>query len=261
MGYRLAAVYAHPDDDTFGIGCVLARQGSDLRYTLVVATSGEAGEISDPSLASEEDLARVREAEELESLNVLGVRHPEVHFLRHPDGGLDQVDRMELVEGVSGILAVARPEVVATFGPEGITRHPDHIAIGQAATQAFHDARAAGANGAFHRLFYNALPESELERYWQALREHGVDRGSADESMAPRGVPDHTITATVDCTADVGRKLDAIRAHRTQANELAGIPEDLIEPLVAREWFVQAWPPVVEPRGPALADLFEGLEG
>jgi N-acetyl-1-D-myo-inositol-2-amino-2-deoxy-alpha-D-glucopyranoside deacetylase len=62
---RIAAVYAHPDDDTNGIGGLLAANADRTRYTLVVCTSGEAGEIADPALATRENLASVREQEEL----------------------------------------------------------------------------------------------------------------------------------------------------------------------------------------------------
>ena len=35
------------------------------------------------------------------------------------------------------ILDEERPDVVVTFGPDGITGHPDHITIGAATTEAF----------------------------------------------------------------------------------------------------------------------------
>src|SRR5437879_1522600 len=56
----LAAVFAHPDDDTWGLGGTYAASG-DLDLTVVVATSGEAGLIADPALATREELAEVRE--------------------------------------------------------------------------------------------------------------------------------------------------------------------------------------------------------
>ena len=41
MGIRLAAVFAHPDDDTYGLGGTLAMNGDEVEYTLIVATSGD----------------------------------------------------------------------------------------------------------------------------------------------------------------------------------------------------------------------------
>ena len=61
--HTLMAVFAHPDDESFGIGGTLARYGADpdVRVVLVCATRGEAGEISDPQLATPERLGEVRE--------------------------------------------------------------------------------------------------------------------------------------------------------------------------------------------------------
>jgi len=61
----LMAVFAHPDDESFGTGGTLARYGADpdVRVILICATRGEAGEISDSRLATPERLGEVRERE------------------------------------------------------------------------------------------------------------------------------------------------------------------------------------------------------
>ena len=60
----LMAVLAHPDDESFGNGGTLAKYTEQGVVTsLVCATRGEAGEISDPSLATRENLGQVREQE------------------------------------------------------------------------------------------------------------------------------------------------------------------------------------------------------
>jgi LmbE family N-acetylglucosaminyl deacetylase len=258
--YRLAAVYAHPDDDTFGVGAILAKHARDIDYTLIVATSGEAGEISDPALADQDNLATVREGEEREALRELGVPNASVHFLRHPDGGLKDVPRADLVRTVAELLEEASPQVVVTFGPEGITRHDDHITIGQVATEAFHEARNRSGEGAFLRLFYNAVPQSELDMFWDAVRAEGIDMGDPDGPFMPRGVPDHNVTARFDGSEVWETKLRALRAHRTQASELTSIPLGVQHVFLASEFFVQAWPPVTNPEGPVLSGLFDELE-
>jgi LmbE family N-acetylglucosaminyl deacetylase len=218
MTYRLAGIFAHPDDDTHGIGGSLILAGDDVRYTLIVATSGEAGEIVDPARAAGADLAEVREGEELRSIEALGVRDADVHFLRYLDGALERAPREELVRRIAAILRKAQPHVVVTFGPEGITRHSDHIVAGQAATEAFHRARAeAGSEGGFQRLLYSSIPQSELDRFWEAIRSQGVDSGDPEAPFMPRGVPDHTVTVRVDARSVVERKVEALRAHATQA--------------------------------------------
>jgi LmbE family N-acetylglucosaminyl deacetylase len=263
---RLAAVFAHPDDDTYGLAGTLALAEGDVEYTLVVATSGEAGPISDPSLASREDLARVREGEEREALRVVGVDKADIRFLRYPDGALKEVPRDELVGKITGVLGTARPHVVVTFGPEGITKHDDHISIGAAATEAFHMARAEAKqqgqapDGAFGRLLYNAVPASGIQRLWEQLRARGVDVGDPEGPFMPRGVPDDTITHRVDCSTVVKRKLGAIRAHRTQQVELDYLPEDLQPEILGWEYFVQAFPPVTDAITRSAPSIFDGLE-
>ncbi len=258
MTNRLAAVYAHPDDDTNGIAGLLAAGRDDLEYTLVVATSGEAGEIADPDLATPESLGPVREREELASLEVVGVRDPAVHFLRYPDGALASIHREELVDRVAGILREARPQVVITFGPDGITRHPDHIAAGQVATDAFHHLRREGSgDGAFRRLLYNALPKTMLDAFWAALQERGREV-DPDGPFMPQGIPDDRITVRVALEAVMDRKMEAIAAHRTQAFEF--IPADLRRRAITAEHFVQAWPPLAGAGSAVLSSVFEGLD-
>jgi LmbE family N-acetylglucosaminyl deacetylase len=264
VSYRLAAVFAHPDDDTFGLAGTVAQGRGEVEYIVVVATSGEAGQISDPSLATRENLAEVREEEERHALRASGVDDARVHFLRYPDGGLKEVPRPKLIDDLTRVLKEALPHVVVTFGPEGITKHDDHITIGAAATEAFHQARAEATEGdprgAFQRLLYVAIPSSELDRFWETLRAQGIDIGNPDDPLMPRGVPDQTITHRVDCSGVLKTKLEALRAHRTQREEVEQIPEELQAEMFGVEWFIQAFPPVTEPPGRPATSIFEGVK-
>jgi LmbE family N-acetylglucosaminyl deacetylase len=259
--HRLAAVFAHPDDDAYGVGGTIALERDHLDLTVILATSGEAGQISDPSLATPENLGQVREAEERAALAELGVPDAPVHFLGYPDGGVAGADRAELVDRVTELLGAARPQVVVTFGPEGVTKHDDHITIGQAATQAFHRARAGVDPGdAFEALYYSSIPQSGIDEFWSVMRQAGVDIGNPDDPFMPRGVPDETIAVRVDCRSVMDRKLAGIKAHRTQWAEFGMMPAEMQERFLREETFVQAWPPVTEPGGPPRASLFEDLQ-
>src|SRR5438876_617500 len=79
-----------------------------IHYTLICCTSGEAGEIADPSLATRENLAQVREQEERDAIAALGVTDADIHFLRHPDGALADVPREPLIDEVTTILRDSR---------------------------------------------------------------------------------------------------------------------------------------------------------
>ncbi len=252
---RIACLFAHPDDDTYGVGGTLARHaGSGVEVGVVLATSGEAGEIADASLATRETLGAVREREARASWRALGLE-PDLRFLRYPDGGLPDVPSEALVAALVAVLLELRPEVVVTFGPDGVTGHPDHVAIGRAATEAFRVARARSDSG-FARLLYTVLSDVRLAALNERLRARGLDPPDDRQPLVPRGVPVGRIGVSVDCSAVLERKVEALRCHRTQG-ELEDLPFDLWPLVLGREEFEIAWP--AARRAAPLADVFEAL--
>jgi N-acetyl-1-D-myo-inositol-2-amino-2-deoxy-alpha-D-glucopyranoside deacetylase len=127
----LMAVFAHPDDEAFGIGGTLARYGADaaVRVVLVCATRGEAGEISDPKLATPEQLGEVREQELRCACQKLQV--DDVYFLGYRDSGmagtpeneapgaLATADPDEVVGKIVAHIRRERPDVMVTFDETG----------------------------------------------------------------------------------------------------------------------------------------------
>ena len=89
MKPRLAAVFAHPDDDAYLIGGTLARHAGSVDVTIVLCTSGGNGPIWAP-VATRETLAEVREREEAEWLRSIGVPDARVEFLRYVDWHLSE---------------------------------------------------------------------------------------------------------------------------------------------------------------------------
>ena len=124
---QIMVVTPHPDDAEFGVaGTVVrwVREGKSVIY--VVCTSGDKGS-NDPDVKPEE-LARIREQEQLAVARLLGVR--EVIFLRHPDQGLEDTPqfRKELVR----LIRIYRPETVVTADPyRRYMWHRDHRITGQ----------------------------------------------------------------------------------------------------------------------------------
>jgi LmbE family N-acetylglucosaminyl deacetylase len=258
MSRRLAVVVAHPDDDTLGVAGVAALHADDpgFRLALVHVTSGDRGMIADPSLATPETLGAVREEEDRRSWSALG-REPDRHeFWRYPDGEVPAVPLEELVGRVATLLREERPDVVVTFGPDGITAHPDHIRVGQATTDAFHLVRGEGGEG-LSRLLHVALPAAAIDRFNVELVRRGMDPIDPTQVFQPRGVPDDAIAVRVDCSPVWRRKKAALDEHRTQAPDMA-FPDDLLEEVLSAEYFVQAWPERA-PGEPVLGDPFEKL--
>ena len=258
--HRLAAVFAHPDDDTWMVGGTYLLEGSDLDLTVVVATSGEAGVIADESLATRDNLAEVREREERAALAAGGQAGADVHFFRYPDGGLGGVDSEELAGRIADVLRAARPEVVVTFGPDGGTGHDDHIVVSEATTEAFHRVRGeAGGDGGegFRGLFYGSLPQSELDELYARWRSRGIDV-DPDAPFMPRAVPDDAIDVRVDTSAVAKAKYEALMTHETQAPEIQGLADSDRDLIFAAESFVRVWPERTAPDPPA-GSLFERL--
>jgi LmbE family N-acetylglucosaminyl deacetylase len=262
VGRTLAAVVAHPDDDTWGIAGTVALHADDpaFRFVLIHATSGEAGMISDPALATRETLGRVREDEDRRSWVVLG-RAPDRHeWLRYPDHEVADQPFEEVVDRIAEILREERPDVVVTFGPDGVTAHPDHVTVGAAASEAFSRLRIQGLPG-FRRLLHTAIPQSSLDAWNEQLVANGQEPMDPTQLYHPRGVPDGTIGVRVDTSSVAPRVLAALREHRTQAGELLEQPEEDQLAMMSQEHAVIAWPtPAPGDPGSVLADVFEGLD-
>ena len=121
----LAAVLAHPDDESFGCAGALAlAHDAGATTRLLVVTRGEAGSADgDPDAA----LGDVREAELICAARAIGL--DEVSVLEgYPDGGVADEPFDRLVAEIAIWLADRRPAAVITFGPHGVTGHPDHEA-------------------------------------------------------------------------------------------------------------------------------------
>lgn len=262
MIVRVLGVFAHPDDDAYLIGGTLLLHPGAIDLSLVFATSGEAGPISDPTAATRATLGRVREGEQRAYLDVVGLANARVEWLRHPDYYLPDVPLERLVGEIEATMRAVRPHVVVTFGPDGVTSHHDHIRVGRAATMAFERAREADpktVDGAFQRLYYAALSRSDVDRFYRGVNEGGFQYGEEGALFDVTGVADESIAVRVDTSPVRERKLTAILAHRTQLIEHERIPEPLRWIHLDAECFVRAHPSVGASDG-VRDDVLEDLD-
>ncbi|MCL4489296.1 MAG: PIG-L family deacetylase [Chloroflexi bacterium] len=155
---RVLAVFAHPDDESFRPGgtlALLAQRG--VRLYLLTATRGEAGSRGNPPLCTPDELPAVRERELRCACAALGVEPP--RLLDYRDGHVGAGDPEQLVERILQVVDEVRPQVMLTFGPEGLSGHPDHIAIGRCAAEAYRRAEQIAA------LYAVAVPESRWLKF------------------------------------------------------------------------------------------------
>jgi len=255
----LVFVAAHPDDDTFAISRSIAlhRSDPDLRFVLIHATDGEAGDIAADVDVMPEKLGALRRLEAAASWQTIG-REPDRHvWLGFPDGGLADIGR-DLFEPIREVLVEEAPDVVATFGLDGVTGHPDHIAVSRAVTEAFMMSVELGSPG-FGRLLHGAIRQSHIDRWNANLSAEGRPTWDPDTPYSIRGVPDHTIGISVDTRSVSELTVAALRQHRSQWSpvHMPIADEELGKSLRTEDWVI-AWPPSHDQR-PVLTDIFEGI--
>jgi LmbE family N-acetylglucosaminyl deacetylase len=200
----LLGVWAHPDDEAYlCAGLMAAARDAGHRVVSVTATLGEHG-TDDPVGWPPERLGPVRAAELATALGVLGVG--EHRCLGHPDGGCASVPEGAAVDQLVEIIRDVRPDTILTFGPDGITGHPDHQAVGAWA------ARARRAAGTRARLLRAVTTEGFATRFAALHREI-----NAYQPGFPVVTPDADASVHVHLDGPaLARKIEALRAHATQ---------------------------------------------
>lgn len=118
---RVLAVCAHPDDESFGLGAVLAAMADAGSASSVLCfTHGEASTLG----MTTADLGHVRAHELAEAADVLGATGTEL--LDYPDGRLADVPLAQLVKHVRQQAQLAGSDALLVFDEGGISGHPDH---------------------------------------------------------------------------------------------------------------------------------------
>ena len=223
----ILGVFAHPDDEATACGGTFSRYSPEgVEIWVVTATRGERGTLGTGGLViPREELPQVRQREQQEVAKLLGVRR--VLYLDYTDGEMQDALQEEVMEKVLRVMEQLRPEVVITFGPQGISRHGDHVAVSRAATEAFHRYRQASGLTREPSLYYVAIPKEFVEQF--AMELDGVETQP---------------TTVIDIAQQKALKIQAIRSYRSQedAQQVAKMFEEM--PTAGSEYYHQAYPPV-----------------
>ena len=279
---KLMAIFAHPDDEG-AIGGTLAHYARNgIEVTLVCATKGEAGEISDSSLATPETLGEVRQKELRTACDILGIVYLE--FLERRDSGMEgtpenkdpralvQADPEAVREQLVGLMRRLKPDVVITFEPFGWYGHPDHQIVSRWATEAYDK---VGDEGAYpnsgdtwqpQRLFHAVIPFTKFGK----MIETAVAAGYIENAGIGDGLPEEqllrtetAVTHVIDVHDLFDTKQEAMMAHRTQFGEdnmFRRIPKEMQLQASGVEHFIQVSPPPANGLSEnRLTDLFAGL--
>lgn len=241
----VVGVFAHPDDEALLAGGTLARYvAAGASAAVITCTGGEAGDSSDPSVDPVR-LSEVRREELREACTRLGISN--VTMLGYRDSGIPaRGDPRSLVaasleqvaDRIASVLAPLAPDAVITHDPSGGYGHPDHIRVSEATTLAVRRLDPPP------RLYHAVIPRRVVDGFQAAFAAAGVRAGRAAAAGADMdrdaGVPDDAVTATIDVSAFVRTKREAVRAHRTQmtGHVLFRLPWPVLAELWGEEHFM-----------------------
>jgi len=215
---KLLVTVAHPDDEAFGCGSLLAHAARHgVEAVVACATRGELGEPA-PGLChvppSPDELGAIREAELRAATEILGVSRVEVLGWR--DSGVDgdpapgslcAAPAADVEAAIADVLDRERPDVVVTL--DASDGHRDHAVV--------RDATLAAVDRAGHppsATYLWCLPRSLMREF----------TGSDD-----LGTPDADITTVVDTADLLDLRWQAMRAHRSQVPPYDAMPPELQE--------------------------------
>ena len=122
----LLVVLPHPDDESFATGGVLSKYSKDPEVRTVVlclSKGGESGALDKVGLPAEREPI-IREKEFATATAILNV--DKAILWEYMDGKLNEVEVEELKERIANVIRDEKADVVITYGPDGITGHPDH---------------------------------------------------------------------------------------------------------------------------------------
>ncbi len=211
---RLLGIWAHPDDEAYLSAALMARvTDAGGSVTVVTATRGECG-TPDATLYGSPEFGAIREVELRAALSELGVT--DLRVLGLADGGLPEADAEAQVAAIADVITEVAPDVVVTFGPDGMTWHPDHLAVSAWTTRAWE------TTGRRAELLYATMTD-EFARRHAALHERVglfADWGPGHPATTPRADLD---LETVMSPAELARKRRALGRHATQTDAIAGL--------------------------------------
>lgn len=187
-------IFAHPDDEAFGPSGVIAKWAREREVYLICATDGDAafGE-------GNGSLAKTRKQELLASANILGVK--EVIFFDFADGSLSNSLYHKLESKIMEVVDRVNPEILLTFGENGISGHIDHIVCSMVSSFIFQKTKS------IKEIWYNVILKNVSDRY----KDYFI--------YFPDGEKKENVDEIVDITDVLDLKIAAIKAHESQSKD------------------------------------------
>ena len=267
MVQKLLVSFAHPDDESMGMGGTLAKYSAQgVETYCLCASRGERGwfgpEEQNPGL---EKLGQVRTHELESAVKELGMSG--LDFLGCIDGEVDLADPAEIIGRIVSHIRSIRPQVMVTFPPDGNYGHPDHIAIGQ-----FTSAAIVYAADSTYQDAESLPPHRVLKLYYMVDSENFVNLIAPymDDMTFPVGDQlrgevawkEWMVTTRIDMAEYCHTAWRAIQCHQSQLpslGALAEMHEDAAAAVLAMQGTFYRVFSLVNGGRKVETDLFEGI--
>jgi LmbE family N-acetylglucosaminyl deacetylase len=204
----LLAVFARTEDEAFGPSGTLARYaGEGIRVSLVTAyrelVNMIAGHRSDPALVTLASAVLPRDT-------LCSCRAAGIHRICLDQASDELASRARVLEErLIRLIRQVQPQVIVTYGPEGLSGGSEQLLVNRLALQSFNLAGEAtvypehAREGLYpyqpQKLYYSVLPKSLLARW-----------GLSELN----GVPDDRVTTVLDVSPYSEMKLKAVYCQR-----------------------------------------------
>jgi LmbE family N-acetylglucosaminyl deacetylase len=252
---RLLVVVAHPDDETFGCGSLLAHASEcGVSTTIACATRGEAGSPTPGRGLDDADMAVVREAELREAAALMGVKRVELFDWVDSEmagtpapGTLVAAPIEEVAARIASLIDDVKPTVVVTL--DASDGHRDHAHIRDATLRA-----ATSSSWRPDRVYLHCLPQQLMRKWVEALVEQHPE--SEHLGLGELGTPQDQITTVIDSTRYLDLREQAIALHRSQSS-----PYEVMSAELRREFLTNECLCRVHPEwngGPIETEIFVG---
>ncbi|MFN3706395.1 MAG: PIG-L deacetylase family protein [Thermoflexales bacterium] len=268
---KLLAIFAHPDDESFGPGGSLAKYAANgVAVHYLCGTRGEAGTVDARQLNGYTSVAELRTAELMRAADALGLAS--VRFLGYHDSGMacpEGADPAilcaapldEVAQRIIGFLDQLNPDAVITHDRFGGYGHPDHIKLHQAVLRAYelrYGARwSLGADGLIRlacdmpapRLYFTVIPRGWLKVAVRLLPLLGQDPRrfgrNHDIDLVRIASWEMPITTWVDVRRYIEHKQRASACHASQQplGRQSWLARLIFRRAQTTECFSRAWPP------------------
>ncbi len=236
---RWLVIVAHPDDETFGCGSLIAHAArAGAHVTVLCATRGEAGERT-PEIAPDADLGAVRLGELYAAADLLGASRVDVLSYTDsgfegetPAGSLCAATVAAVTADIEAKLREIAPDVIVVLDASDGHRDHEHIRV------CTRDAvrRLSNPNAA---LFETGLPNRLMRRWLDEMRSSNPDAAYHAIDPANFGTPDSHITDVLDHSSVVEVRTAAIALHRSQRSPFDGLSPNLTHAFLAETHLIR----------------------